>query len=377
VDDRVSHRVYFIDWLRILGVLLLIPYHTLRVFNPAPFYVKASTLSSAIDGVLSFLKVWHMPLLFFLAGCSTYFALHKRTGGRYAWERAKRLLVPFVFGFFVLMPPVTWYAARQGLGYTESYWQYLLSGDFLDWNISFAWGHLWFILFLFVFSLVALPLIVWGARGRGVGRLQSFSRRLSRPVWWLLPMVILFIGAEVPDIAYRPAVLYFFVFLFGFVALCDPRFVESAERHRWLASIGGLALTLCWVILDGYFRESLYVLPLDGPDLVFLNVAACWLMLMGAMGLGKRYLDRTSPAQKYLAQASYPVYILQTTVIVIIAFYVVQLAIPVPAQWVVLMVLAVAGIFVLYEVVRRVGVLRFLFGMKPRRRTHQPPEPGQ
>ena len=377
MGDRVGSRVHFIDWLRILAVLLLIPYHTLRVFNPAPFYVKASTLSSAIDPVLSFIKVWHMPLLFFLAGCSTYFALHKRTGGRYAWERAKRLLVPFVFGFFVLMPPVTWYAARQGLGYTESYWQYLSSGDFLDWNIYFSWGHLWFILLLFVFSLVALPLIVWGARGRGVGRLQSFSRRLSRPVWWLLPMVILFIGQEVPDIGGRPSVFYFFVFLLGFVAMCDLRFAGSTERYRWPAFVGGLALTLCWVILDGYFRESLYVIPLDGPGLVFLNAAACWLVLMGAMGLGKRYLDRTSRTQKYLAQASYPVYILQTTVIVIIAFYVVQLGVPLVVQWAVLLVAAVAGTFALYEVVRRVGVLRFLFGMKPRRRTHQPTEPGQ
>lgn len=366
MGDRVSARVHFIDWLRIVGVLLLFPYHTLRVFNTVPFYVKASTLSAVLDDVLRFMTVWHMPLLFFLAGYSTYFAIRKRTGARYALERARRLLVPFAFGFFVLMPPVTWYAARQGSGYTESYWQYVSSGDFLRWNIYFSWGHLWFILLLFVFSLVALPLIVWGARGRGVGRLQNFSRRLSRPVWWLLPMVILFIGDAVPNIAGRPSVFYFLIFLLGFVAVCDLRFVESAERYRWLAFVGGLALALCWVILDGHFRESLYVIPLDGPGLAFLRVAACWLVLMGAMGLGKRYLDRTSRAQSYLAEGSYPVYILQTTIIVIIAFYVVQLPIPMPAQWVVLMILAVVGTFACYEVVRRVGVLRFLFGMKPR-----------
>ncbi len=367
MDDRVDSRVHFIDSLRTLAVLLVIVYHTLRVFDTVPFYVKASTLTPALDGVLSFIRVWHMPLLFFLAGYSAYFALQRRTGGRFAWERVKRLVVPFVFGFFVLMPPVTWYAARQGLGYSESYWQYLSSGDFLDWNISFAWGHLWFILLLFVFSLAALPLIVWGVRGRGVGRLQSFSRRLSRPVWWLLPMVILFIGQEVPEIAYRPSVFYFFIFLLGFVAVCDPRFVESTQRYRWPAFIGGLALTLCWVLLHGYFRESLYVLPLDEPALVFLNGAACWLVLMGAMGLGKRYLDHTSRIRKYLAEGSYTVYILQTTVIVVLAFYVVQLGAPPLVQWLVLLAAAVAGIFALYEVVRRVGVLRFLLGMKPRR----------
>jgi fucose 4-O-acetylase-like acetyltransferase len=96
-----------VDWLRILAVLLLFPFHTLRVFNSEPFYVKASTLSSAADWVISFTGVWHMPLLFFLAGCSTYFALRKRTAGQYALERVKRLLVPLIFGIFVLVPPQT------------------------------------------------------------------------------------------------------------------------------------------------------------------------------------------------------------------------------------------------------------------------------
>lgn len=366
MDDLVAARVHFIDWLRILAVILLIPYHTLRLFDATPFYVKSPTVSPTIGGVLSFVKVWHMPLLFFVAGCATYLALQSRTGKRYAWERAKRLLVPFIFGFFVLMPPVTWYSARQS-GSTKSYWQYLVSGDFLRWHISFAWGHLWFILLLFVFSLVALPLMLWGVRGRGAERLRHFSRRLSRPIWWLLPIAILFIGEEIPDIGYRPSVFYFFVFLFGFVAVSDPRFFQVAERHRWRALVGGLALAVCWVVLDGYLRESLYVVPLDGPGLVFLNSAACWLILIGATGVGKRYLDRTSRLKRYLAEASYPVYILQTTVIIVLGYYVVRLAIPMVLDWLLLLVAAFGGTFALYEVVRRVGVLRFLFGMKARR----------
>ena len=91
--------------------------------------------------------------------------------------------------------------------------------------------------------------------------------------------------------------------------------------------------------------------------------------------MGKQYLDRTSRAQKYLAEGSYPVYILHQTVIVIIAFYVVQLAVPQAVQWVVLLIAAVAGTFAFYEIVRRVGVLRFLFGMRPRKRAQRPVQP--
>ena len=237
-------RVYFIDWLRILAVLLLFPFHVLRVFNTEDFYVKASTLSTTVDGVLAFISVWHMPLLFFLAGCSTYFALQKRSGGEYAWERVKRLLVPLIFGTFILIPPQTWYGARFNSGYTGSYWEYLSSGDFLNWNIQeggdyfggFGLGQLWFILWLFFISIVAMLVTVWGARGRGVGRMQAFSRRLSWPVWWLLPMVILLLGEATPELADKPSVFYLFVFLLGFVAVCDPQ-IRGVGRTLSVAGV--------------------------------------------------------------------------------------------------------------------------------------------
>ncbi len=383
MDDPGFRRVYFIDWLRILAVLLLFPFHTLRVFDAGdPFYVKSSPLVEWVGGVLSFISVWHMPLLFFLAGCSTYYALRKRSGGQYSWERVKRLLIPLVFGIFVLIPPQTWYGAQFNSGYTDSYWHYLSSGDFLVWNVQdggdyfggFGIGQLWFIYFLLFISFIALPLMLWGARGRGVRRMQAFSRRLARPVWWILAFVILYVGGIAPDIPGGPFVYYLFVFTLGFVAVCDPKFMESAERFRVPALVVGVALTL-FQVLSTDFRESFPDPSWQRAVLAIAEVAATWLMLVGMMGFGKRYLDRTSRTQKYLAEGSYPVYILHQTVIVIIAFYVVQLAVPQLVQWVVLLIAAVAGTFALYEIVRRVGVLRFLFGMRQLKRAQRPVQP--
>jgi glucan biosynthesis protein C len=376
--------VYFIDWLRILAVLLLFPFHTLRVFDGGdPFYVKAST-SEWVGGVLQFISVWHMPLLFFLAGCSTYFALRKRSGGQYAWERVKRLLVPLVFGILILMPPQTWYGGRSNSGYTSSYWHYLGSGDFMRWNVQdggdyfggFGIGQLWFIMFLLFISLVAIPLVLWGARGRGIRRMQAFSRRMARPVWWLLAIVILFVGGVAPEIPGGPFFLYLFLFLLGFVAVCDPKFMESAERYRLPTLVAGVALSLFFVLTTD-FRDSLPDPSFQRAGLGILENAATWLVIMGALGFGKRYLDRTSRTQKYLAESSYPVYILHQTVIVIIAFYVIRLAAPKPVLWVVLLVAAVAGTFALYEIVRRIGVLRFLFGMRRRAKTPRPVGPSR
>jgi glucans biosynthesis protein C len=382
MDERAVPRVYWVDWLRILAVLLLFPFHTLRVYNNEPFYVKGTVLSSVADWVINFMGVWHMPLFFFLAGCSTYFALGKRGAGAYAWERVKRLLVPLVFGIFVLIPPQTWYGARFNSGYTGSYWEYLSSGDFLQWNIQdggdyyggFGLGQLWFILWLFIISLVLLPLVYWMARGEAAAGVQRLSHRLAHPVWWVVPVIFLFLGEAAPDQVGKPTIFYAFSFLLGFLVVCDARFPAMAQRFRFPAFLVGIALTVFWV-QSARFRDSLPDPSWGRAGLTFLGCAAVWLMMMGAVGMGRRYLNKASAPERYLAESSYSIYIVHQTMIVILAFYVVGFAIPEPAQWVVLLVLAVTSTFALYEIVRRVGALRFLLGMRPRRAATGPPQP--
>lgn len=382
MDGRSFVRVHFIDWLRIFAVLLLFPFHVLRVFDSFdPFYVKADAVSHAVGNVLWFIGVWHMPLLFFLAGCSTYFALRKRTTGRYALERVTRLLVPLIFGTLILIPPQTWFGGRFNSGYSASYGHYLVSGDFLKWNIQdggdyfggFGIGQLWFILFLFIISLVVLPLVMTAARGRARGAAERFSRWLARPVWWLLPVVLFFLADEVPEIAGQNFVYYLLIFLFGFFTVCHPAFMEAAKRYRWPALAVGVGLSLFWV-LGVDWRESFPDPGWERAVLQLLAFGAVWLMIVGLLGFGKRYLDRPSAALSYLAEASYPVYILHQTVIVILGFYVVQMGIPVWTQAVVLLVLVLAGTFALYEIVRRVLPLRVLFGMKARRSAGRSPQ---
>ena len=91
------------------------------------------------------------------------------------------------------------------------------------------------------------------------------------------------------------------------------------------------------------------------------------LRSLGMLGM-EHYLDRTSPTLAYLAEASYPVYILHQTVIVVLGFYLVQVVAQPWLGWPLLMTLAAAVTFALYELVRRVPPLRFLFGMKPLKR---------
>src|SRR5512137_1382751 len=103
IGERV--RVHYIDWLRLMAVLLLFFFHTARIFDPEEeFYVHSIPQSHLLfDIFIRPLGPWHMSLFFLLAGASTYFALRHRSGGQYASERLKRLFIPFVFGVLVLI----------------------------------------------------------------------------------------------------------------------------------------------------------------------------------------------------------------------------------------------------------------------------------
>lgn len=366
-------RLHYIDWLRVLAVLLLFPFHTGRVFNYGEaFYVKGPETSIAVSYLLGFIDVWHMPLLFLLAGASTYFALRRRSAGRYIGERAKRLLVPFAFGVLAWNVPQTWYGGRFNSGYTGSLIEYVTSGAFLVPNIKdggdyyggLGIAHLWFVLFLFVVSLLALPLFLWWRGERGQTRAAAFSRVLSHPAGWLLAAFLILVGDALPDLAGINPFYYLAFFVLGYSAMADEAFMDSAERYRWIALASGVALSVWW-IASGPIRD-----PLPDPSwaragLTYLGMLAAWLVCAGLLGLGRRHLDRRSPALDHLAEASYPLYILHQTVIVVLAFYIVQLPAAWWIQWAVLLAASVAATFGLYEVVWRVGVLRFLFGMRP------------
>jgi peptidoglycan/LPS O-acetylase OafA/YrhL len=338
-----------------------------------PFYVKSTELSTGLGWLLGFIDRWHMPLLFLLAGASTFLALRNRGVGTYLAERSKRLLIPFAIGLFLIVPPQTYVGATFNSGYKPSFWHYMISGDFLAWNIrdggdyygGFGIGHLWFVLWLFLVSLLALPLVAWMRGERGRAWAVRWAQRLSRPVWWLLPPLLIWLGDGLPDLAGKNPFYYLVFFVLGLVTIADPSFRKRAEAWRWSAVATGAALTIAYTATGGW-RD-----PLPDPSLArfasdYSGFLGTWLLIVGMIGLGSRYLDRPSPALSYLAEASYPLYILHQTVIVVIAAAIVTLPLVWPLQWAVLLAGSVAVTFALYEGARRFGPTRFALGMKKR-----------
>ena len=156
-----QHHYYYLDALRVMVVALLVVFHSGLVFAPFFYFVIANPERSMAIAVVAvgLQHPWQMPLLFFIAGMTSWHALGKRTAGEYVGERVKRLLLPFMFGFVLLVPPQV-YLDHLTIGYFEGDYLSFVTLYFSDgFGIGYVtWHHLWFVLYLFVLSLLVLPL---------------------------------------------------------------------------------------------------------------------------------------------------------------------------------------------------------------------------
>src|SRR5215216_4556110 len=149
-----SQRRYDLDWLRILGVLLLIPFHVALIFVLQPYtimYIRDVVNSPALSITTGFIHMWHMPMLFIISGAATYFALGVRSAGQYIRERFLRLFIPLAFGLLTFVPFTIYIQHSDVLSLQEGYAGFFhIELNQLDgMNGTFTPAHLWFILFLF------------------------------------------------------------------------------------------------------------------------------------------------------------------------------------------------------------------------------------
>lgn len=383
-----STRRYELDWLRTGAVFGLIPFHTAVIFTTGSYdYVKNAQTSAAMDLLTSFVTIWGIPLLFLVAGGSARFALAARGVRRYLDERVTRLLIPFIFGMLLIVPLQVYIGRLSGPTPAPAYLTFY--GDFLrtvaliftgrfprgpDWI-----GHLWFIPPLMLFAALAIPfawllrqerarrVVEWLAGGvRGYAPLALFGLPLALVQWLSLEGVAWMATTDTRFASNAIGVAAFLLFfLYGYLLYLDERFLTSVRRDTWVALALGLAT---WIILA-------FVAPrLQGPDAAFwrgpvilalLKGYCGWWWVMGILGLAIRYLGFTNWAERYLARAAYPVYIIHMPIVSLIALWVVGIDASIVLKFALIVVASVVASLAIYEgLIRRLSVMRLLFGLR-------------
>lgn len=301
---------------------------------------------------------WFMPLLFVLAGISTSYTLQKRTIGGYLKERFDKLLGPLFYGILLLVPVQTFFAERFHNGYSGNYFQqYVLFftkfKDLTGYTGGFTVGHLWFLLYLFVISLLASPILF---------RYEKSQKALNQVRFPLVGLIALFpiplLMTPLLNLSGKSLGKYFALFLLGYFILSQERVVESLEKRRWFLFAAAVLLMIAKLVL---YEDFVYGggLLADVFDSLFM-----WICILMFLGMGKRYFDVRNRVTAYLAKASFPVYVIHQSCVVAAAYYVFLITSRPAFQFVLIVAISLCGTFLLYEIFRRVRIFRLMFAIK-------------
>jgi peptidoglycan/LPS O-acetylase OafA/YrhL len=338
---------------------MLFPFHTARVFDWwEPNYVKDAT-NAFSSWFIAGVGFWFMALLFIIAGFSSFAALQKRTPKQYVKERVLRLLVPLLLGLVLIVPVQGYYASLQHEGFAGNYFQFLgqYFTDFHDlsgYTGGFTPAHLWFILYLFVISLCLLPLLM---------RLRTPKEGPIKPWLWLLAFIPVTAMEALPGIGGKNPFFYAALFLLGFLLARNAAAMAWVRRIRFITLIAVIVLTPGYLIL-AYSLDWPSQVDLLGACMALLRNLCVWLTVLALMGLADTYLNKPAPVLNYLNGASYPVYVLHQSVLIVIAYYVVQANLSPALKFLAIMLSTLAACLALYEAFRRIAPARFILGIK-------------
>ena len=365
----MTQRFDFLDWLRVIAIFLLLFFHTGMLFVGWGWHITNAETIPALQLPMDLAHRLRMPLLFVIAGAGMWFALQRRSGGAFTRERTLRLLVPVIVGMFLIVPPQV-YIERLADGdwhggYLDFFFQRVLqfqpypAGDF-------SWHHLWFIVYLYVYAMLLLPLMLWWRSSSRDG-----ARPALRPGAWLL---LLALPLGINEALLRPHfpethnltsdwyifIHYLLLTLYGFLL------ASSAGIWDWLAQFRRKSLAIALTItIGGLSLIEVGVIHRDTAVDSLLANAFTWTWLMTFLGYGRQFLGFSNRLLLWARDASYPIYIRHQTVIIVIAYFVIQQPwAPWTKYWVVLGATLLVCVLLYEFLLRRFALLRVAFGIK-------------
>lgn len=386
-------RRHDIDTLRVFAFALLILYHTAMAYvDDWGFHLKSAHLGEWLQWPMLFVNRWRMSLLFLISGIAIALGRPERGLGRFAASRSWRLLLPLLFGMFVVVP-IQPYCEAVGSGHAEpGFWAFLLrywqlrpwpEGSFAGWQFGITWNHLWYLAYLWVYTML-LALLMPALGSQPVQRSVTRFVAAHPAILIGLPCLLLLAWVAWLDPRY-PATnalvgdwyqhaKYGTVFLAGYLLAREPRFWEKVVALRrttlWLA-LGAIG----W-----YFgiRVLGRVLPVDSqlrqwPDgfwttqVLVTQSVYLWCALLTLLGWAKVTLDRPFRWLPYCTEAIYPWYLLHQSLIIALLFWLKPLQLGPWKEPVLVLAGTIGGCLLMHEyIIRRVGWLRPLFGLKAR-----------
>ena len=358
-------RKHWIDNLRWVTVLLVLLYHVIYFYNNKGVFGGVGGFGDGPqyqDVLMYVLYPWFMPLLFLLAGVSARYALAGETPA-YQWfkSRTRKLLVPATLGLFVFQWMTGYFNTR--VAGTDVMAAVQQPAKYFIWAFS-GIGPLWFIQDLWLFSLL---LLLVRKVPCSVKSCKLFATR-----GWLLVVALVILGVLFwtgqqtlifnprPESLdglwnlYKP-VFYFIIFLLGYYVFSKDN-VQDTLGKAWIPLMAAAVISGTVLTVTTFGQNNTIPQYMSTP----LNCLYGWLMCLAMMGFFKAKFDRTSAFAGYMTRSSFGFYIVHYLVIASLGYmmkFYTQL--PPVAMYVILTVAVFTLSPLLYEVIRRIPIVRW------------------
>ncbi|MEW6653188.1 MAG: acyltransferase family protein [Bacteroidota bacterium] len=376
-----KERLYELDWLRVIAFFLLIFFHTGMFFVPWDFHFKNSQTSELFELWMTPVNQFRLPLLFIISGIGSYFVLSHRTIGGFFKERTVRLLIPLIFGMFVIVPPQMYFEYQfRGANYSSYFEFYKKVLEFIPYpKGSFSWHHLWYISYIFVYSVAALPLLKYLRSDSSVSAKKAVLNFFSKPnriYFAILPPLVLYywLAWQFPTTHALWGDWYnltysFIFFLYGIISISVKGMWEIFEKQRKASLIiAAIPFSFLWLFVWGPTFE---IMPEEGITFFILYGALknifliSWLLAV--LGYSRMFFVKSNKLIVYCTEAVYPLYILHQSVMLTFGYYIIQMQQSIPVKFVLVVVSTFGGSLLIYELlIKRIGFMRVLFGLKLR-----------
>ena len=360
-----------LDWIRVAAFGLLILYHVALVYAPYDWHIHSAHTFPWLHEALLLTNPWRLTLLFLVSGAALRFMTARRSPAQTLRARAERLVPPLLFGALLLVPIQSFVEAIDKGGFT---------GNFADWlwhefspaglSNGVPVNHLWFIVYIAVYSLITIGLMT---RPALMARAEAWLVR-NTAGWRLLivPLAYLIVIRVVlfPTFGITNKLTWDFynhflslgAFLFGFLMVRHAGLWAELERRRHLALIVALIALPIMMLQAAHPGGGTWF----GIPRAVVFAIDQWAMIAAILGYASRHLrNTTGPALPYLVDATFPLYLAHQTVLVVGVWFIRPANLPAPLEAACLVGITFGVSLLIYEVVRRIPLIRPIWGLKP------------
>ncbi|MNK84302.1 Glucans biosynthesis protein C [compost metagenome] len=381
-----GERLHGLDGLRGAALLLGVVLHGALSFFPSQIWIVGDDQTSVwASGLFFVIHLFRMASFFLIAGLFGHMMLKRRGTSGFVKNRLIRIAGPLAAFWGPVMAGIVavlvWNASLHGLTAADA-----PPPPTYDWtnipltHLWFLWVLLWFYAVLVIGRVLVTRLDRAGAVGRGLDRMAGGligpwgPLVLGAPLalaLWLEPNWIAFFGIPTPDAGLVPetAALVGFGLAFGMGVLLDRRRDLLAKIEGWTPVYLGLALGAGTTALMLSGGPTPVLTPMTDPAAKALAAAAfgvaTYASMFAVVGLALRFWSGHSGLRRYLADASYWIYIVHLPLVMAAQVVVQDWALAWPIKLAVVVVGVMAVSLASYELMVRHGVVgRWLNGRR-------------